>query len=106
MESAIIHTENLIQNLELSDIDSDSHHALMEHYAKLSALQRQCSIKWGQRARLLWIRDGDKNTRFFHSIFCIRAHNNYISQVEDLNGNAFYDLDDIDQAFLNYYQNL
>lgn len=65
VESAITHTETLIQNLELSDIDTSSHHVLMEQYAKLSALHRQCNIKWAQLARLLWIKDGDKNTNFY-----------------------------------------
>lgn len=64
-DSAIIKTKSDICDLKLSNFDSDSHHLLMEHYAKLATLQRQCNIKWAQSARLLWVKDGDKNTNFF-----------------------------------------
>ncbi|XP_039118690.1 uncharacterized protein LOC120254702 [Dioscorea cayenensis subsp. rotundata] len=106
VESAIIHTENLIQNLECSDADIGSHQVLMELYAKLSALQQQCSIKWAQQARLLWVKDGDKNTKVLHAIARTRSHTNFIPQIEDLNGNKHCTPEDVEKAFLNYYQQL
>lgn len=68
LELAITHTETEISSLKLSDSDPYNYHILMEHYAMLSALQQQHSIKWAQHARLHWIKDGDRNTKFFYSV--------------------------------------
>ncbi|XP_039123479.1 uncharacterized protein LOC120260105 [Dioscorea cayenensis subsp. rotundata] len=106
VESALINLDNDINNLENSDFNTISQFLLMDRYANLSALQRQCSVKWAQRARLQWINDGDKNTSFFHALTHIRAYTNCISQVVDSSGNTCNKLPHIEQAFLHYYKNL
>lgn len=78
----------------------------MELYTKLSALQYQNSIKWAQRSRLHWIHDGDRNSKFFHSITRSRSLSNYISQIEDSDGFVHSDPASIETTFLNYFQNL
>ncbi|XP_039120341.1 uncharacterized protein LOC120256728 [Dioscorea cayenensis subsp. rotundata] len=78
----------------------------MDGYANLSALKRQCSVKWAQGALLMWINDGDKNTNFFHALTRICAYANHISQVVDSNGNTCCEHEHIEQAFLHYYKNL
>lgn len=106
LDTAIMNIENGICTLELSDPFYDSHTLLMEHYAKLADHQRQCSIKWAQRAHLLWIKDGDKNTHFFHTIAHTHSHFNFISQVTDVDGNVYCDRSEIDQVFLKFYSKL
>lgn len=106
VESAIINLEADISNIESSDFTSAAHSLLLDKYAKLTALQRQSNIKWAQRARLSWIKNGDKNTSFFHTSTRIRAHFNYISQVLDANGNACRDQPSIEHVFLSFYRNL
>ncbi|XP_039118470.1 uncharacterized protein LOC120254421 [Dioscorea cayenensis subsp. rotundata] len=106
IDSALIHTESEIHHLEQSDSNPNIFAILMEHYAKLSTLQLQYNTKCAQRARLLWLKDGDKNTNFFHNTIRIRSHANFISQIEDLDGNVFCSHADINSTFLNFYQNL
>lgn len=71
VESALIDIEAAISLLEFFNSSSSSQSLLIEHYAKLAALQCR-DIKWAQRARLLWTKDGDKNISFFHSFTRIR----------------------------------
>lgn len=106
IDAAILNTETEISVLEMSDSDPNIHNTLVDRYAKLSALQRQSGIKWAQRARLQWIKDDDKNTRFFHAISRIRKHSNFISQISNPDGNVLQDPSDIEHAFLLFYQNL
>ncbi|XP_039137800.1 uncharacterized protein LOC120275327 [Dioscorea cayenensis subsp. rotundata] len=50
-------TETNISNLESLDDNLVSQSHLSSQYARLAAIQRQMSIKWAQRARLLWVSD-------------------------------------------------
>lgn len=106
IENNLINTEINISDLELSDLNDISQSRLLDQYSKLSAIQRQCSIKWAQRAKILWVNDGDRNTRFFHSVFRTRSHNNYISQIQDLNGNTFCVPADIESAFIDFFHHI
>lgn len=106
IDSELIKTKPDIKALEESDLDLNSQHTLMELYNKLAALQRQCNTKWAQRARMLWVKDGDRNTLFFHYITRTRSHFNVISQVIDNEGNIHREQSDICQAFCNFYATL
>lgn len=106
IESSLLDTEACISPLEVSDFSSNSQSLLMAHYAKLVALQPQCNINWAQPAHLTWVKDGDKNTSFFHSTTCIHSLVNTISQVVDPNGNVHSNHAGIENAFLIYYKDL
>lgn len=41
---------------------------------------------WAQRSLVLWLKDGDKNTRFFHSKASQWRRNNYINGLFDDSG--------------------
>lgn len=43
-------------------------------------------IFWRQRAKQFWLRDGDKNTRFFHRYASVRKAHNKIKRLKDENG--------------------
>lgn len=58
------------------------------------------------KARITWLKEGDRNTAFFHaSIKARRIQNNQI-QFQREDGNFTTDRDTIGQAAVEYYQNL
>jgi hypothetical protein len=63
-------------------------------------------IKWKQRAKRNWYRQGDQNTQYFHGWVSQRRRANFISSIKDLTGNIWTDQDDIGNAFSNYFQQL
>lgn len=106
IDKALASTEQEISLLEMTDAISNSNSLLMDLYGKFAALQRQNSVIWAQRARLLWVKDGDRNSRFFHNCTRIRSHINHISQIADHHRNITSDRSGIEDAFLQFYTNL
>lgn len=106
VESEIMRTEAEINILENSNFNSISQANLAELYSNQSILQRNCNNMWAQRVRLSWIKDGDKNTAFFHAVTSIRAQTNSILQVVDAQGILCRDSVSIETAFLTFYKNL
>ncbi|XP_039138752.1 uncharacterized protein LOC120276083 [Dioscorea cayenensis subsp. rotundata] len=103
LDTGIRCTENIISTLELADsLDAESQVHLEEMYARYSALEKQNTKKWAQRAHLNWVCDGDNNSKFFHNVTRIRKHFNSISQVRDLSGNLIFDCTGIENAFMNF----
>ena len=61
---------------------------------------------WAQRLRVLWLKDGDKNTRFFHSKASQRRRKNYINGLFDDSGSWTTHPTRISATVLNFYQQL
>ncbi|XP_074297338.1 uncharacterized protein LOC141628049 [Silene latifolia] len=54
--------------------------------AELAGLRRQEEQYWRQRSRALWLKDGDKNTKFFHTRAGERKRKNFIAKLVDDRG--------------------
>ncbi|XP_074297889.1 uncharacterized protein LOC141628680 [Silene latifolia] len=54
--------------------------------AEVAELSRQEELYWRQRSRALWLKDGDRNTKFFHTCASERKRKNYIGKLIDDNG--------------------
>lgn len=69
----------------LSNADSGSVRRLSDKLHKL--LYRE-EMLWLQCSRINWLKEGDCNTRFFHSTAVWRAKKNRISMLRDVDGNV------------------
>ena len=61
---------------------------------------------WKQWLRALWLQEGDKNTRFFHSRATHRYCRNKIVEIKNSKGVVCSDEESISNTFINYYQEL
>lgn len=73
--------EAAIKRYEYS-IDPEEVKHLTEAKEKLGNLLLREEIYWKQRAKQFWLREGDKNTRFFHSMASARKKVKNISKLK------------------------
>ena len=56
----------------------------LEVSKELDDLLLKQEIFWAQRSRISWLKNGDKNTKFFHSKATQRRRRNYIQGLKIL----------------------
>ena len=61
---------------------------------------------WLQRSRIQWLKDGDRNTGFFHAATRTRRMQNSLSVIEDSQGTEVHEESDIVFVIANYYQDI
>ncbi|KAK2650963.1 hypothetical protein Ddye_018452 [Dipteronia dyeriana] len=61
---------------------------------------------WQQRARVNWIRGGDRNSRFFHSKASRRRARNKIRGLTDVDGNWRDSREDMEKIISNYFTSI
>lgn len=69
---------------------------------ELAGLEDCEELWWSQRARALWLKEGDKNTKFFHQKASQRKSRNGISSIQDEHGRIFNKEEEIGQVFNNF----
>jgi len=68
-------------------------------------LDKEAQI-WRQRSKILWMKDGDCNTRFFHSKASQRHRHNYITKLYDSTGRWCKRQAQVDDIILGFYREL
>ncbi len=62
-------------------------------------------ISWRQKSRSLWLKEGDKNTKFFHRIANSHRRKNSIGQL-NVDGETITDTTEINTKIVDFYSNL
>jgi ribonuclease HI/exonuclease III len=73
---------------------------------QLEERRKQEEILWKQKSRVQWLKEGEKNTKFFHRAMMHRRHINKITHLEDSQGNLTREHSKIEEELLKYYQDL
>lgn len=71
----------------------------------LNILNQQ-SDYWKQRAKVMWYREGDSNTKFFHNVVKGRRKTNRIDKLEDENSVWRHKGPEMDALICDYFQKL
>ena len=61
---------------------------------------------WLQRSRVSWLKEGDKNTSYFHKKASGRRRQNHISKIKNSEGSTVDDEEGIAQIFNQYFMDL
>ena len=61
---------------------------------------------WKQKSRVLWLREGDRNTNFFHALTKQRRARNKITQLRDENGNVIEDEEGLVAIATSYFRQI
>ena len=73
---------------------------------RLERLQDQKNLYWKQRAHSHWLKDGDRNTRFFHACASERKKVNHIKLLHDDVGGVVEGEAELRAFITNFYTNL
>lgn len=61
---------------------------------------------WKQKSRVFWLREGDKNTKFFHALTKQRRARNKITQLLDADGNLVEDEEGLVVIATSYFSQI
>jgi hypothetical protein len=73
---------------------------------EIEYILEQEDVKWKQRGKQNWFREGDRNTQFFHAWASHRRKINTIKKIKDEEGVVWKKSEEISNAFISFYQNL
>jgi len=79
---------------------------IREVQGELNKLLEMEDIKWRQRAKWSWFKDGDRNTQFFHAWANHRRISNFIGSTIDMEGQLRKGSTKVGDAFTRYFQHL
>ncbi|XP_042942950.1 uncharacterized protein LOC122277139 [Carya illinoinensis] len=79
---------------------------IQQAQAEIDKLLGSEELKWRQRAKQRWLREGDRNTKFFHQCASHRRLVNTIKQVANENGVTVNNQKEVGLAFQDFYRNL
>ena len=85
-----------IQDLDPSRENLDMEVALN---VKLNEWLEREEAKWLQKSRELWLREGDQNTKFFHSATMVHRRCNLISEIKTNDGQWIHSRQEIEAYF-------
>jgi hypothetical protein len=68
--------------------------------------ERQEEILWHHKSRIHWLKEGDKNTHFFHNSLIQRRNRNKIVSLKAQDGSTKVKKEDIEKELLHHFQNL
>jgi hypothetical protein len=79
--------------------------AFFELKNKLFSIYKTEEIYWQQRAKMLWLKEGDANTRFFHQIASANKRSTIIPSLV-INNTCCSDPKTIEKHVFTFYKNL
>ncbi|GKU90863.1 hypothetical protein SLEP1_g4808 [Rubroshorea leprosula] len=96
------------ENYWIKDPDSqDNSLGRMEALEQeLNDWQRREEVLWKQRSRVQWLKEGDKNTAFFHNRASARHKKNHIAGLLDDRGSLVTDKRGVEGLCIKYFRDL
>lgn len=90
-------------------VDCTDHQSMQDYISEKKKLNQLLSSEetyWKQRAKLFWLKEGDENTRFFHSSATAREKANRISFLLNNEGDRVEDHEGMCRIVCDYFTTL
>lgn len=106
------HVGNRLKKLENELLEWDSRTGAAAKPEERTKIENQVfvlqekEIMWSQRAKSLWLREGDINTKFFHGKANSRRKTNTILKLKDRDGRICTNDEDISSIVMDYFQDI
>eukprot|EP00253_Pinus_taeda_P007598 PITA_07598 len=71
---------------------------------KLMEKEKQEETLWKQKSRIRWLKEGEKNTKFFHNTTIQRRMHNNITHIQNEQGIKVEKHEEIEAELLNYFK--
>ncbi|XP_077252938.1 uncharacterized protein LOC143892304 [Tasmannia lanceolata] len=101
--------QNRIRVISLADEErlasEDNLNELGKVKEEHKGLLLQEEISWRQKSRVNWLKEGDKNTAYFHNMASARRRNNRIEALE-VKGSLSFTKEAITKEIVDYYRSL
>ncbi|KAK6151882.1 hypothetical protein DH2020_014517 [Rehmannia glutinosa] len=98
--------KNKIASLRRSNITEDTRREVITLQNQLEVCLDLLDLKWKQRAKLHWYKEGDRNTRLFHNRASKRKQINHISSLKDDAGRTLDTPEGIEKIIIDYFGSL
>eukprot|EP00253_Pinus_taeda_P005332 PITA_05332 len=66
--------------------------------------EKQEEVLWKQNSRIRWLKEGEKNTRFFHNTTIQRRMHNNITHIQNEQGDKLEKHEEIEAELLNHFK--
>lgn len=73
---------------------------------KIEERRKQEEILWRQKSRVNWLREGERNTKFFHQEMIQYRHRNKISSIKNAEGERVEEQGDIEKILIDYHKGI
>ncbi|KAK1630226.1 hypothetical protein QYE76_004541 [Lolium multiflorum] len=101
----INHKRKKLENLETRS-DANSRKAARKVSKELDELLMKEETRWRQRSRISWLREGDRNTNYFHRRASWRQKNNKIEKLQSENGDIIEDATHLEIMTTDFFTEL
>lgn len=106
VKAELAHLRQELGLIQKNSLDESSIFRQKEIMARLDVLMKREETMWHQRSRVSWMKDGDRNTSYFHKKNERRRRQNEIKKILYQNGVWCEDEEEIVQIFQNYFTDL
>ncbi|XP_012849884.1 PREDICTED: uncharacterized protein LOC105969657 [Erythranthe guttata] len=94
---------NLLKSVEQTETIREE---INTHRVELERAYEDNDLYWRQRSRVQWIKEGDRNTRFFHSTTTIRHRTNRVERIKNAVEIWTGDNEGIERIISEYFEHI
>jgi exonuclease III len=101
-----VQLEEIQQQIRLHGITNELKTQEAALNQQLEIRKKQEEILWKQKSRVQWLREGERNTKFFHRTVIQRRHINRITHLQSEEGVTIHSHEDMENTLTGYFQTL